>query len=133
MSRHLSAYSQYSRQAAVLSGRFHSAPQAVQTVLSSSLQISKSLPHTWHFMYDGLGWRRSRRPGHVCGFFSMGLLSLELNYFAPNFYFVLFNWDMLARCLKRFVDCPLQASAAGDFHMGNCNAGNVVLFEDLSE
>ncbi len=43
---HLSAYWQYWRHTAFSSGRFHSAPQLGQVVLSSSLQISSSPPQT---------------------------------------------------------------------------------------
>jgi hypothetical protein len=46
MPRHLSAYSQYCRHTAFSSGRFHSAPQLGQVVLSSSVQISSSAPQT---------------------------------------------------------------------------------------
>src|SRR4030042_4366389 len=92
---HLSAYWQYSRHAALLSGRFHSAPQLGHVVLSSSLQISRSPLQTWHLMYAGLGWSRSRSPGHVSGFFC-GVLSLELNYFTSNLNLKLFNRDIFS-------------------------------------
>ena len=95
MPLHLSAYWQYCRHAADGSGRFHSAPQLGHVVLSSSVQISSSPPHTWQFMYAGLGWSRSRRPGHVSGFFATGL-SLELNDVTSNFDLKLFYWDMFA-------------------------------------
>jgi hypothetical protein len=50
MPRHLSANWQYCRHAADGSGRFHSAPQLGQVVLSSSLQISNSPLQTWQLM-----------------------------------------------------------------------------------
>ncbi len=60
-------------------------------------------------------------------------LSLELNNFASNSYLELLNSDVFARCLKRLVNCPLQAGTARYFHVDNCHAGDVVLFEDFSE
>jgi hypothetical protein len=52
---HLSAYWQYERQTALSAGRFHSAPQLGQVVLSSSLQTSSSAPQTWQLVYAGFG------------------------------------------------------------------------------
>jgi len=63
--RHWSAYWQYSKHAAFLSGLLHSAPHSGQVVLSSSLQISSWLPQRWHVMYEGFGCKKSLSPGHV--------------------------------------------------------------------
>ncbi len=130
MPRHLSANWQYSRQAADGSGRFHSAPQLGQVVLSSSLHISSSPPQTWQLIYAGLGCNKSRSPGHVSGF--LATLSLELNDVTSYFHFVFFNWDLLARAFNRLVNSPFQASAAGYLHVQNGDTCNVVLLEYFS-
>ncbi len=60
-------------------------------------------------------------------------LSLELNYFASNFYFVFFNWNFFARCFDCSVHCPFQAGATRDFHVCYSNAGNVVKLKNFPE
>ncbi len=127
MPLHLSANSQYSKHAAFESGRFHSAPQSGHVVLSSSVQISTLLPpQTWHLTYAGFGCSRSRNPGQVAGFLSNDL-PFELNDFSSNFDLIFSNWDFLARSLNGSVYCPFQATATGDLHVRNCDAGNIVL------
>ena len=72
ISLHLSAYSQYSRHEASLSGGAHSAPQSRQTPVSSSLQISTEPPQAWHLTYLMVGLRRSLMPGQASALVGVG-------------------------------------------------------------
>ena len=83
MPLHLSAYWQYSRHAADLSGRFHSAPHLGQVVLSSSAPDFKV--STTNVTFDvSWFWLKQVAESRACFRVFFYGLSLELNYFTSN-------------------------------------------------